>query len=197
MALRTGTATVPTMVKVWDPLVRILHWTLALACIANLSVLRDADESHEYVGYAALAAVAIRILWGVIGSQHARFGDFIPGPRRLVSYCGELMRGREPRYLGHNPAGAVMMMLLVFLVAIVGLSGWMMGTDRFWGVEWVETLHEMAANLIFACAVLHVMGAVVESVRHRENLILSMITGRKRAPNGSDVIHAPMGLGGQ
>jgi cytochrome b len=55
----------------------------------------------------------------------------------------------------------------------------------------------MAANLIFACAVLHVMGAVVESVRHRENLILSMITGRKRAPNGSDVIHAPMGLGGQ
>lgn len=191
MALRTGAIAVATNVPVWDPLVRILHWTLALACIANLSLLRDADELHEYAGYAALAAVAIRILWGVIGSRHARFEDFIPGPRRLVSYCAQLLRGREPRYLGHNPAGAFMMMLLILLVVMTGLSGWMMGTDRFWGVEWVETLHETAANLILACAVLHVIGAVVESVRHRENLILSMITGRKRAPKGSDVFHAP------
>lgn len=191
MAPSKGIAAAASRVQVWDPLVRILHWTLALACIANLSVLRDANELHEYIGYAALAAVAIRILWGVIGSQHACFGDFIPGPRRLLSYCTQLLRGREPRYLGHNPAGAVMMMMLVLLVVIASLSGWMMGTDRFWGVEWVETLHETAANLILASTVLHVMGAVVESIRHRENLILSMITGCKRAPEGSDVFHAP------
>lgn len=191
MALHTDTTAVATRVTVWDPLVRILHWTLALACIANLSVFRDADELHEYFGYAALAVITIRILWGVIGSQHARFRHFVPGPRRLLNYIVQLLRRREPRYLGHNPAGAVMMMMLGLLVVIAGLSGWMMGTDHFWGVEWVETLHETAANLILACALFHVMGALIESARHRENLILSMITGRKRAPEGSDVFYAP------
>lgn len=178
-------------VQVWDPLLRVLHWTLALACIANLSVLREADDLHEYVGYAAFAAVMIRLVWGLIGSPHARFGDFVPGPRRFFAYCSQLLRGKEPRYLGHNPAGAAMMMLLLMLVATCGMTGWMMGTDRFWGVEWVETLHEVAANVIIACVLLHVGGAVIESIRHRENLILSMITGRKRPATGNDVVHAP------
>lgn len=181
----------PARVRVWDPLVRLFHWTVALGCIANLTVLRELKSAHRYVGYVILAAVAIRLVWGVVGSRHARFADFAPSPRRLLDYLSALVRGREPRYVGHNPAGAVMMLALIGLVGACGVTGWMMGLDAFWGVGWVEALHEGAANAILVLAVVHVLAALVESWRHRENLILSMMTGLKRAPQGNDVCHAP------
>lgn len=180
----------PPRVKVWDPVVRLFHWTLALGCLANLTVLRDAETLHRYVGYAVGGALAVRLLWGAFGSRHARFADFVPGPRRLAGYLKALLRAREPRYLGHNPAGAVMMLALMLLAATCAVTGWMMGLDAFWGDRRVETVHEAAANLILAMAVLHVAAALVESWRHRENLIGAMITGWKRAPAGDDVDHA-------
>jgi cytochrome b len=181
----------PPRVKVWDPVVRLFHWTVALGCIANLTVLREVKPVHRYVGYVVLAAVAIRLVWGFVGSRHARFADFVPGPGRLLGYLAALVRGREPRYLGHNPAGAVMMLVLMALVSVCGVTGWMMGLDAFWGERWLETLHETAANVILVMAGAHVLAALVESWRHRENLVAAMVTGFKRAPQGSDVSHAP------
>ena len=178
-------------VKVWDPVIRLFHWTVALGCIANLTLLREVKSVHRYVGYAILAAVAIRLVWGFIGTPHARFSDFTPSPARLLGYLKALARRQEPRYVGHNPAGAVMMFALIGLVTACGITGWMMGLDAFWGVGWVETLHEGAANIILVMAILHVLAALMESWRHRENLVLAMVTGLKRAPKGSDVCHAP------
>lgn len=180
----------PARVKVWDPVVRLFHWTVALGCIANLTVLREVKSVHRGVGYVILAAVVLRIVWGFIGTPHARFSDFAPGPRRLIGYLKALVRGREPRYVGHNPAGAVMMLALIGLVSFCGVTGWMMGLDAFWGEAWLETLHETAANVILVMAILHVLAALVESWRHRENLVLAMVTGFKRAPKGDDVRHA-------
>lgn len=180
----------PGRVKVWDPVVRLFHWTVALGCIANLTVLREIKPVHRYVGYVVLAAVAVRLAWGFIGSRHARFGDFVAGPRRTLVYLRALIRGREPRYVGHNPAGALMMVALIVLVGVCGVTGWMMGLDAFWGERWVEALHESAANVILIMAGLHVLAALVESWRHRENLVLAMVTGFKRAPEGTDVRHA-------
>lgn len=181
----------PPQVKVWDPVVRLFHWTLALGCIGNLTVLREVEPLHEIVGYVILGAIAIRILWGFVGSAHARFSDFIPGPKRLIGYLASLIRGKAPRYIGHNPGGALMMLALVGLATVCGVTGVMMEQDAFWGVEWVEDVHETAANLILALAVFHVLAALVESWHHRENLVRSMITGRKRAAAGTDVDHAP------
>lgn len=180
----------PGRVKVWDPVVRLFHWTVALGCIANLTVLREIKPVHRYVGYVVLAAVAVRLVWGFIGSRHARFGDFVPGPRRALGYLRALTQGREPRYIGHNPAGALMMIALIGLVSVCGVTGWMMGLDAFWGEPWAEALHETAANVILIMASLHVLAALVESWRHRENLVLAMVTGFKRAPEGTDVRHA-------
>jgi cytochrome b len=84
-----------------------------------------------------------------------------------------------------------MIVVLIVLLATVGTSGWMMGLDQFWGVGRVETLHETAANVLIGAVALHVIGAIVESVRHRENLPLAMVTGYKRAPTGTDIDHAP------
>ncbi|MGY2735666.1 cytochrome b/b6 domain-containing protein [Sphingomonas sp. UYP23] len=180
----------PRRVRVWDPVVRIFHWTVAGGVIANLTFLRHAESPHIYVGYAVIAALIVRLVWGLVARGHARFATFVPGPRRLVGYLAAMLAKREPRYLGHNPAGAAMIVLLLMLLATIGTSGWMMGLDAFWGVGWVETLHEIAANILIGAVALHVIGAIVESVRHRENLPLAMITGYKRAAEGTDIDNA-------
>ncbi len=190
-AIASASPAVAPQVKVWDLVVRLFHWTLALGCIANLTVLREVESAHELVGYVILGAIAIRILWGFVGSRHARFSDFVTGPRRLMGYLASLIRGKAQRYIGHNPAGGLMMLALIGLAIICGVTGVMMEQDAFWGVEWVEDVHETAANLILALAILHVLAALVESWHHRENLIHAMITGRKRAATGTDVDHAP------
>jgi cytochrome b len=110
----------------------------------------------------------------------------------LQAYCRAMLGRREPRYLGHNPAGAAMIVLLMVLLAMVGTTGWMMGLDAFWGVGWVETMHEVGANVLTGAVALHVIGAIVESVRHHENLPLAMITGYKRAAEETDIDNAPV-----
>lgn len=179
-------------VKVWDPLVRIFHWTVAGGVIANLTFLRHADDPHIYVGYMVVAALGVRLVWGFVARGHARFTSFVPGPRGLTTYLAAMIQRREPRYIGHNPAGAAMIVLLMVLLATVGGTGWMMGLDAYWGVPWVEGVHEVTANLLIGAVAVHVIGAIAESIRHRENLPLAMITGYKRAAKGTDIDHAPV-----
>ncbi len=167
-------------VMVWDPVVRIFHWTIVAGCLLNLFVVEDGDGLHRIIGYAVAAALVVRVVWGFVGTPYARFAAFVPGPRRLGRYLSALARGREPRMLGHNPAGAVMMLTLMALLAATCLSGWLMGLDAFWGEAWLEDMHEWLANSILVLAFLHAAAALIESHRHRENLVLSMITGRKR-----------------
>lgn len=166
-------------VPVWDRVVRIFHWTVAVGCVLNLFVLEDA--AHQVVGYIVAAALVVRVIWGFVGTRYARFADFAPTPRRLGTYVAALLKGREPRMLGHNPAGAVMMLALMALLGAVSVSGWMMGLDAFWGAEWLEELHETIANAILVLALVHAAAALFEGWRHRENLVWSMVTGRKRA----------------
>ena len=91
-----------------------------------------------------------------------------------------MLARREPRYLGHNPLGGWMIVALLLMVGLVGASGWLYTTDRFWGVAWVEELHEQLSNLLLILVALHVAGVLYASYRHRENLIAAMIHGRKR-----------------
>lgn len=165
--------------RVWDPLLRVLHWTLA-AGFLGAYVFDEPRDLHETLGWIAAAAVAVRIVWGFVGPTSARFADFVPRPSTLLAYGRDVIAGRERRYVGHNPAGGAMVVALLAIVAILGTTGWMMGLDAFWGVAWVEALHETAANVGLGLVMLHWLGVAWESLRHRENLALAMITGRKR-----------------
>lgn len=182
---------VPRRTRVWDPLVRIFHWTVVVGVIANLTFLRHEESPHIYVGYAVIAALIVRLGWGIVARGHARFASFVPGPHKLFDYFAAMLGQREPRYVGHNPAGAAMIVVLLVLLSTAGTTGWMMGLDTFWGVGWVETLHEVTANILIGAVALHVIGAIVESIRHRENLPLAMITGYKRAAEDTDIENAP------
>jgi len=174
-----GTAMNPT-VKVWDALVRVGHWSLVLSVIFAWLTRHGWGRWHEWIGYVSLAIVAVRIVWGWTGSQHARFDDFVRSLAVIWRYARQMLQGREPRYLGHNPLGGWMILALLFNVTLVGVSGWLYTTDRFWGVEWVETLHSMLTDLLLILAAVHVLGALYASFRHRENLVAAMVHGRKR-----------------
>jgi cytochrome b len=167
-------------VTVWDPVVRIFHWTVVAGCLANLFIVEDGGRAHEVIGYAVAAVLAVRVVWGFVGTRYARFSDFVPGPRRLRDYLTLLAQAREPRQLGHNPAAAVMMLVLMALLAAVSVTGWMATLDAFWGVEWVEELHETLSNVLFLFVFLHILGVVYTSIHHRENLPGAMLHGRKR-----------------
>lgn len=167
-------------VKVWDPLVRAFHWSLAGLFLANFFT-DDGDRVHRWIGYATLVLIAVRFIWGWIGGPHARFRDWVPGPRTLARYVRERLAGRSRRRLGHNPGAAVMMLALMAGVLLVGFTGWLQTTDAFWGVAWMEDLHAALAYGVLGLVGLHVLAAVGESFHYRENLIASMIHGRKRA----------------
>lgn len=178
-------------VRAWDPLLRIAHWTLVASVLAAWVTaelkLEAAKPVHEWAGYAALAVIALRIAWGWVGPRYARFGQFLRSPARTLSYARAVLASREPRYIGHNPLGGWMVMALLAMAAAAGLSGWLSVTDRFWGVEWVQELHEALADTLFALAGLHIAGVTFTSWRQRENLALAMLTGRKRASRPGDV----------
>lgn len=167
-------------VRVWDALVRVLHWSLVLSVATAWLTRHSPGRWHEWLGYAALAIVAVRVAWGFLGSRHARFADFVRAGPATVAYARDVLAHREVRYLGHNPLGGWMVLALLALVALVGFTGWLYTTDRYWGVEWVEDMHETLSNLLLLFVALHVAGVVFTSVRHRENLVGAMLHGRKR-----------------
>jgi len=172
------------MLPVWDALVRVLHWSLVLTVATAWLTRHSPGRWHEWIGYATLAIVAARVAWGFLGSGHARFSDFVRSAATTASYARDVAGGRETRYVGHNPLGGWMVIGLLTMVALVGFTGWLYTTDRFWGVPWVEELHETLSDVLFGFVALHIIGVVFTSVRHHENLVAAMLHGRKRPDAG-------------
>lgn len=170
----------PRTVKVWDPLVRIFHWSLVAAFVIAWATGDELKTVHEVAGYTIVGLVAFRVLWGLVGSTHARFSDFVRGPSAVIGYLFDTARLRARRYLGHNPAGGAMVVALLIMLSVICTTGIMMTMDAFWGVDWVEEAHEVAVNVTIVLIGLHLLGVAVAGLEHRENLVGSMITGRKR-----------------
>ena len=160
--LKVNAATRDDRVKVWDPAVRIFHWSLVAAFAVAYFTADDAGVVHQWSGYAALGLVAFRLLWGAIGSRHARFSDFVQSPKRLIGYVRLALVGQEPRYLGHNPAAAIMILFLLIAVGVIGISGWLLTTDWGWGSTIIEEVHELAVNIALVAIALHVGAAVYD-----------------------------------
>ncbi|MDO4232730.1 MAG: cytochrome b/b6 domain-containing protein [Lautropia sp.] len=169
-------------IKVWDLPVRLCHWALAAIVLLNLMVTEEGETVHRYLGYTAFGIVVFRLLWGFIGSRHARFDDFWPTPSRIAAHLRALRRREPEQHPGHNPLGAVMMLVLWATVLGLGISGYLMGTDAFWGDERVEAVHAFLANALIPLVVLHVLAAIVMSHLGHVNLVRAMITGRKTLP---------------
>ncbi|OKH89600.1 cytochrome b/b6 domain-containing protein [Thalassospira sp. TSL5-1] len=174
-------------IRVWDPLVRIFHWSLATCFAVAWISAENWDSLHEKTGYVALALVVFRLLWGLIGPRYARFTQFVRPPRDVLAYLRAIVTGHEKRYVGHNPAGGAMILLLLGLMAATGATGWLYSTPSYHDWHWIKEVHEFLANSLMVCVGLHVGGVLLASLRHHENLARSMINGRKRPPEPGDI----------
>lgn len=178
------TAAQPVMparpVAVWDRFVRVFHWSLVACVLLNQFVLEEGEPLHRWAGYVASALVLARVAWGFIGSRHARFSDFFPTPALLREHAAALLRGRPTAYVGHSPMGALMMLTLMALVLALGLTGWLQGTDRFWGEDWLQELHEGLAAALLGLAGVHALAAIVLGRLEGVDLVRAMLTGVKR-----------------
>ncbi len=171
----------PATVKVWDPFVRAFHWALVVAFVVAYATGDEIERVHLAAGYAIAGLLAARIVWGFVGPRRARFSNFVRPPREVLTYLRDVAMLRAPRYIGHNPAGGAMIVALLVALAGTCVTGYMITTDAYWGSKLVEQVHNFLANLAVGLVVAHVIGVLIASFEHRENLVASMISGRKRA----------------
>lgn len=163
---------------IWDVCVRLTHWTVALLFLANFWWLEEGERWHEWCGYALVGVLAVRFVWGFVGSSTARFSDFFPTPKRLVEYCRTSVDTALTS--GHNPIGACMIFFLWFMLVLVSISGWLQTTDRYWGEEWVQTLHEFSANAVMGAVIVHVLAVLYFQLVKKRELIQPMLIGYRR-----------------
>lgn len=181
-------------IKVWDPFVRVFHWTLVLSFLVAYVTEEDFLSIHSYAGYIVLSLLLVRIVWGLVGTRYARFSDFVYSQKTIKKFLKDTLTFRAKRYIGHNPAGGAMILLMMMSLLITTLTGiavygaeeqmgpladWFTSNNSMWGDVFEET-HEFFANFSVFLIVLHVAGVVVESIIHKENLVKSMIDGEKR-----------------
>ena len=163
-------------VRVWDLPLRLFHWTLVAAiAVAFLSAEENSilSEWHVFAGWLAGILIVFRLVWGFVGGEHSRFSDFIR-PSRIPNHISGLLHGRREADLGHNPLGAV---AVVILLALAAATVW---TGAFGG-EAAEELHEIIGWTLLTMVALHVIAVVAMSLIERENLTRAMITGDKLA----------------
>ncbi|MFN3594761.1 MAG: cytochrome b/b6 domain-containing protein [Thiobacillaceae bacterium] len=169
-------------IRVWDLPTRLGHWLLAATFL--LAWISGDSETwrliHVLAGGAFTGVVGFRIVWGLVGSRHARFGAFVRHPAAALAYLRGLLTGDVQHYTGHNPAGAYAILALLGLGLLSGASGWLSYQEI--GGEWLAELHEGLANTLVAVVLVHLAGVAVGSLAHRENLIRAMLTGYKRGP---------------
>lgn len=166
-------------IRVWDPFVRFIHWSVALLIAIEMLHEAGANPWHRYLGYLAGLLVALRLAWGMIGSPFARLASMAHTAKRIGSYLRSARSGERPTYAGHNPLGAWMAFTLWTLTLLVVTTGWILQLDAFWGNDMAQSLHAWVAYLLSICVVVHVAGALVSSALQRTNLIKAMITGKK------------------
>lgn len=182
-----------TNIKVWDPLVRFFHWSLVVAFFMAYITEEELLSVHTWAGYLVLTLVFIRVIWGLIGTKYARFSDFIYRPATIIQFLKDTISLKAKRYIGHNPAGgAMVLMLLVSLMATAGTGIFLLGAEeqsgpaaalfgqsRYFWAEILEEVHEFFANFTVLLVFVHIAGVVVESLIHGENLVSAMLTGFK------------------
>ncbi len=168
-------------ILVWDLPVRVFHWLLAASFLGAFAIANLVDDEstlfvvHMWLGGIVAFMVLLRLVWGLVGSRHARFGGFALSPKALVEYVKGTISGKGERHAGHNPASSFAAIAMFVLALGLALTGALMSS----GGEAFEEIHEVLAWTMMAIVALHVAGIVLHTMRHRENIALSMISGRK------------------
>lgn len=180
-------------IVVWDLPTRVFHWALVVAVV--VSYVTGGGEgswfvAHTIAGYVVALLLLFRLLWGFVGSAHSRFSDFLYSPQSVATYVSRLIRLKPPRFIGHNPLGGWMVILMLIVLAANVVTGLLSGEEHgpgglllpliaAPGEEGLAEIHEVLGNLIVVLACLHILGVVADWILTRENIVRAMITGEK------------------
>lgn len=185
----------PQQIKVWDIPVRLFHWSLVIGFVlAYVSAEVGILDAHVLIGYALIALLAFRVLWGFIGNPYARFKSFIFSPQETLAYIRAMRGGQPAHYYGHNPAGALMVFGLLALLLAIFTSGLVtLGMVDYEGPflflanqvsddtsYFFRHAHSFFVDVALLVIPLHLLGVLAGSVQHKENLVRSMISGMKK-----------------
>jgi len=168
------------LIRVWDLPTRVGHWLLAVAFLVAW-ITGDSEEwrlVHVMAGATMVAVVLYRVAWGFVGTNYARFNQFVTHPAAAVAYLKSLLGGSPEHHTGHNPAGGLAIVALLATTLVTGAVGWLAYQD--FGGDWLGEFHEGAANFLMALVGVHLAGVAIGSLAHGENLPRSMVTGLKR-----------------
>lgn len=178
-------------VKVWDPLVRIFHWSLVVTFFLAFMTEGDWINLHVDAGYIVSGLIGFRLIWGVIGTRYARFSQFFKSPGEVLDYLRKMREFNVPHYLGHNPAAAAMifaLLLSIIAISVTGMSiiategqGPLAGTFvASLNAGWMKDIHAFFANFTMLLVIMHVAGVIFSSMLEWDNLPRAMLTGRKK-----------------
>lgn len=196
-------------VVVWDLGVRVFHWSLVALFTFSYFSGDELEELHAYSGYVIIGLLVFRLVWGFVGGEHARFADFVRGPRTVIDDLKSIKEGHPKRYLGHNPAGGAMIVMLLVGLSLLTFTGLMAYAEEGHGPlagadvslissayaddddddedgkkgekedEFWEEVHEFMGNFMLVLIFLHIAGVFVSSRLHNEHLVKAMISGKK------------------
>jgi cytochrome b len=180
---------------VWDLPTRLFHWALTLAILLAYAFSFTRPPSsllfslHVVLGVVAALLLAWRLVWGFVGSKHARWGALAVSPREIVNYLLSVVRRRGTYYAGHNPGSAAASWAMFVLIVLTIVSGVLMNApNRTW-----RQVHELAPNLLLVILAFHIVGTTLATLMHKENYIKAMFTGLKRAQPEQAIAHAHSG----
>ena len=170
----------PTTIRVWDAPTRVFHW-LFVFCFAGAYLTSESERwslVHITLGYTLGGLIAFRLVWGFVGTRYARFTSFVQGPAAVVRYAKSMASGKPQHFVGHNPVGAVAIVLLILSGIAIVATGYAAFNEI--GGEWVAELHEVSSHIMLILVGIHIVGVIVASRLHRENLARAMVTGSKQ-----------------
>ena len=193
------------IIRVWDLPIRLFHWLLVLCIIGSIVSVNlggNAMEWHAYFGYSILTLLIFRIVWGFIGSTHARFTSFAPNPKSILNY----LQGKAPRVLGHNPLGAMSVFALLLVLSIQVVTGLFSDDEiAFQGplakfvsnstVSSFSVVHEWNHLLIYALITIHIAAIIYYQKFKGEDLITPMISGDQEINPSEEASYLPSDLG--
>ncbi|ENM5906657.1 cytochrome b/b6 domain-containing protein [Vibrio mimicus] len=163
----------------WDLFVRATHWLVAALFLANFFAIEEGSEPHEWVGYIVMAAVGLRLVWGLFTHSPARLSAFAPSIPKAIEHLKEVLKTKQDNHTGHNPAGAIMIWAMWALLLTTGLSGWMSQWDMFWGEDWIKDVHGTLADLTMIAVAVHVSAVIIMSKLTGHPYVHGMLMGHK------------------
>jgi cytochrome b len=193
------------IIRVWDLPIRLFHWLLVVCIIGSLisvNIGGNAIQWHAYFGYSILTLLVFRIVWGFVGSKHARFSSFMPSPKSLLNY----LQGKSPRFLGHNPIGALSVFALLFVLSVQVTTGLFVDDEiAFQGpfaqyvsnatISFLSQIHESNQVVIYTLIAIHIAAIIYYRKFKGEDLIKPMINGDKEIDPSEEANYSPADLG--